>query len=199
MKKDNYQEINSPFYIVWRNMKQRCRGVGVTKNAIKNYHDKGITYDPKWESFKNFYKDMINGYKRGLQIDRRDNNQGYCKENCRWVQPVKNVRNRSNTLKLTINNITRPLAEWCEIRNVSYQRALKRMRGYEIEDPEAILFPGYLNTYYAITSIKPCVECGMEGGTKRPNGLPRRSKEGLCNTCYNRKRRRENKKNGEKE
>lgn len=63
------------------------------------------------------------------------------------------------------------------------------MTYYKIKDPEAIFYNGHMQTYWAEKSIKPCVVCGTHGGTKRPNGLPRRSKDGLCNTCYHREMR----------
>ena len=35
-----------------------------------------------------------NGYKKGLEIDRKDNNSGYFPENCHIVTPQQNSRNR---------------------------------------------------------------------------------------------------------
>ena len=89
-------------YYVWSDMLRRA---GITKGASEkekhNYQDRRITVCSEWLVFENF-RDwaLSHGYKEGLQIDRIDNDKGYCPENCRWVTPKENVNNRRNTLRL---------------------------------------------------------------------------------------------------
>lgn len=89
-------------YYVWASMLKR---VGATKGADekskRNYQDRGITVCDEWLVFENF-RDwaLSHGYKEGLQIDRRDNEKGYCPENCRWVTPKENANNRRCTTRL---------------------------------------------------------------------------------------------------
>lgn len=72
-------------------MKTRCRNTKI-KDAHR-YSLRGITYDPSWENFENFYKDM--GDKpEGRSLDRIDNNKGYSKENCRWATPKEQRLNQ---------------------------------------------------------------------------------------------------------
>lgn len=71
----------SKVYNIWSNMRARC-------NNPKNvgyylYGGRGITYDPKWETFEGFWEDMEDGYEDSLSLDRIDNNKGYYKSNCR--------------------------------------------------------------------------------------------------------------------
>ena len=77
-------------------MIQRC-----TDEHASNYHNyggRGITVDPRWlESVENFFEDMGNPPSPHHTLDRRDNDKGYCKENCRWVtSQVQGNNKRTN-------------------------------------------------------------------------------------------------------
>lgn len=81
-------------YNIWAKMKSRCLN---EKDA--RYHDyggRGITVCDEWiNSFVSFRSwAMSHGYDDKLQIDRIDNDGGYCPENCRWVTPYENVHNQ---------------------------------------------------------------------------------------------------------
>ena len=99
-------------YHIWASMLQRA---GVRKGADEKkkhlYQDRGITICDEWLVFDNF-RDwaLSHGYKEDLQIDRRDNDKGYCPENCRWVTCKENNNNRRNTLRLEDGT---PLAVFC--------------------------------------------------------------------------------------
>lgn len=99
-------------YYVWTAMLQRA---GVYKGASEkvkcNYQDRGIDVCDEWLVFENF-RDwaLTHGYKEGLQIDRRDNDKGYCPENCRWVSSRENTNNRRSTIRLEDGT---PLAMFC--------------------------------------------------------------------------------------
>lgn len=90
LNKTNYPLL----YKAWDNMKQRTR-----KHKI--YMDKNIKYCEKWETFKGFTDDMLDGFKDGLTLDRKNNDLGYSKDNCRWT--TKEVQSR-NTRILQSNN-----------------------------------------------------------------------------------------------
>jgi len=85
---------NHPLYHVFTSMKARCYN---TKR--ERYHDwggRGIKICDEWlNDFQSFYDWSINNnYKKGLQIDRIDNDGNYCPENCRYVTPKVNSQNR---------------------------------------------------------------------------------------------------------
>ena len=82
---------HTPIYRIWHCMVERC-----TKTYNKDYSyygGRGITVDDDWLSFQNFYRDM-GERPEGKQLDRRDNNLGYSKNNCHWITPKENCANR---------------------------------------------------------------------------------------------------------
>jgi hypothetical protein len=90
--KEEYNKIS----IVYRNMKTRC--TNENSKDYKNYGGRGITICSEWETKENFIKWAINnGYRKGLQIDREDNNGNYNPDNCRWVIKLVNGRNTRQT------------------------------------------------------------------------------------------------------
>jgi len=85
-----------PAYAVWRSMIDRCRLP--THQAWKNYGARGIRVCERWQqSFENFWDDMGATYRRGLDLDRENNDLGYDPLNCRWVTRVRNSNNRRST------------------------------------------------------------------------------------------------------
>lgn len=90
-----------PAYAVWRSMNDRCRLP--THQAWRNYGAREITVYPEWQnSFESFWEDMGAEYQSGLTLERRQNNLGYCKENCYWATSRAQGNNkRSNTWIMT--------------------------------------------------------------------------------------------------
>lgn len=105
-------------YGVWSTMKHRCEDE--KREKYKNYGGRGIKICSAWQNPHAFIKwSLANGYRSGLQIDRIDNNGDYSPQNCRWVTPKENSRNRRNTVLLSVNGETKSVAEWCESIKIS--------------------------------------------------------------------------------
>jgi hypothetical protein len=87
-----------PLYDVWRGMIKRCQNENRIK--YKNYGGRGILVCEEWQkSFRVFRGWAINnGYKKGLQIDRRDNNGNYEPKNCQFVTHAVNNSNKRNNV-----------------------------------------------------------------------------------------------------
>lgn len=83
-----------PLYGTWCGMKGRCSNAN--KKEYKHYGGRGINVCKKWEKdFMQFYEWAIaNGWEKGLEIDRKNNNRGYCPSNCRFVTRSQNCRNK---------------------------------------------------------------------------------------------------------
>lgn len=95
-------ETRRGMYNSWQNMKQRCLNPNHPK--YHRYGGRGIDICKEWHTIEGFTEWAINsGYKKGLTIDRIDNDGIYEPDNCRWVTHAKNSRNKSTT-KLTIKD-----------------------------------------------------------------------------------------------
>lgn len=81
----------SPAYRTWDSMIQRCNNPGSTQ--YYKYGARGVTVCEEWGNFINFYRDM-GDRPEGHTIDRKDNDLGYFKENCRWATPVEQAQNK---------------------------------------------------------------------------------------------------------
>ena len=82
----------SPTYRSWQKMKDRCSNPN--NNRYARYGGRGITYDPKWETFEGFLEDMGEKPSKDYSIDRIDNNGNYCKDNCQWITKSDNLKKR---------------------------------------------------------------------------------------------------------
>lgn len=92
-------KCNTDLYYVWHNMKVRC----YNKNNYhyKWYGSRGISVCDDWrQDFQSFYKWAIAAnWKKGLTIDRIDNNGNYEPSNCRFVTQKENVNNAREITK----------------------------------------------------------------------------------------------------
>ena len=100
-------------YGSWYSMKQRCKNPN--NHSYKDYGGRGITYPEKWETFEGFREDMEPTYKKGLFMDRINNDDGYSKENCRWATRKVNNRNKRRHIWVNYQNRKMTLAEYAEL------------------------------------------------------------------------------------
>jgi hypothetical protein len=89
--------INHPLYKVWVSMKARC--YNPNSKPFYRYGGRGIKVCDDWKNnFVSFYDFCIQkGWKKGLQIDRIDNDGNYEPDNCRFVTSAENNQNQSTT------------------------------------------------------------------------------------------------------
>ena len=82
-------------YTVLQSMKKRC--YNTNHRSYGRYGGRGIYIYNEWLDNENIFYEWChsNGFKRGLQIDRRDNDGSYTPENCRFVTRAENIRNSS--------------------------------------------------------------------------------------------------------
>jgi hypothetical protein len=61
------------------------------------------------------------------QLDRKNNDKGYSKRNCRWVLPTVQSRNRSSNLVIRAFGRRMTLIEWCEYSGLEKQTLRRRI------------------------------------------------------------------------
>jgi hypothetical protein len=74
-------------------MRARCRDLNHPRYA--GWGGRGISVDPRWDSFPQFLADM-GPRPEGTSLDRIDNNSGYSAANCRWATPFEQAANKRN-------------------------------------------------------------------------------------------------------
>lgn len=102
-----------PWYPTYVCMMMRCgHREGASECELRLYRDRGIAVCELWRNSPRAFGDWLiaHGWRKGLQIDRIDNNLGYCPENCRVVTPKENSNNKRNTVRLDDGT---PLAMFC--------------------------------------------------------------------------------------
>ena len=137
----------TPEHRTWSDMKLRC-----TNKNYKNYQyygGRGITVCERWiNSFENFLTDM--GHRpQGCSIDRIDNNGNYEPSNCRWATRQEQQRNKRNSLFLTINGITKSVAEWSEHQGATIQKNIRNRMTLGWSAEEAVFGKGSSGTVAA--------------------------------------------------
>lgn len=89
---DGYPARRHPSYNTWVSMKARCTDPDLP--GYKNYGGRGITYDPRWEHFAEFVRDMGVRPSKEHSIERLDNDGNYEKSNCVWATRSVQAKNR---------------------------------------------------------------------------------------------------------
>ncbi len=87
-------------YTSWVAMKERC--FNPNNKRYKDYGGRGITVCPRWLKFENFFEDM-GDRPQGKTLDRKNNDKGYCKSNCRYATPTEQNNNKRNNLNAKIH------------------------------------------------------------------------------------------------
>ncbi len=163
----------TPAYKSWQSMLARVRG----RIHPQYYADKGIGVVSEWLSFAGFYAAM-GERPAGTSLDRIDNSRGYEPGNCRWATQTEQVRNRSNTTRVTLDGVSRTLPEWSAMTGLTVSALRTRLnKGW---GAEAVLYPHHLHTLKGknsadrVNMLDSKVRSGLkrEGQIRSMTGVP---------------------------
>ncbi|KKN98994.1 hypothetical protein LCGC14_0142390 [marine sediment metagenome] len=128
---------SSKTYMIWAAIIQRC--TNPSNGNYLYYGGRGITVCKRWRKFENFLKDMGEAPK-GLQIDRINNDKGYCKSNCRWATRKEQARNTRTNHLITCFGKTQCITAWAEEIGIHVNTIYWRLNhGWSIE--KALMTP----------------------------------------------------------
>ena len=128
----------SKIYMIYNEIVARC--TRPTHASYGSYGGRGITCCDRWLTgdgaiggFECFNVDM-GPRPPGTSVDRKDNNSGYCPENCRWATTIEQASNKRNLPKYEFGGKTLGLSEWARELGVTRGMLKSRIRyGWSIE------------------------------------------------------------------
>jgi len=115
-------------YSAWRMMLDRCQNPRNKRYA--DYGGRGITVCARWQSFAAFIVDV--GLRPDVKhsLERKNNNAGYYKSNCKWATKQEQNDNRRDTI--LVNG--EPLSYWVRVTGLKRSTLDRRLRaGWPIE------------------------------------------------------------------
>jgi hypothetical protein len=107
-------------------MLQRC--TNPRNKQYHNYGGRGIKVCDRWLDFSKFYEDVKDLYDPLLQMDRKDNELGYCLDNVRWISAKENMRNTRLSTFITFEGVTKPFQEWVEKTGINGDTLTHRIK-----------------------------------------------------------------------
>lgn len=123
-----------PTYNSWKSLRSRCTNPNINRDTYLK-----ISYDPSWDSYTQFLADM-GERPAGTSIERKNNSQGYNKENCYWATPQQQCNNRSSNTVIEYKGKKQTISEWCRELGLNRGTVSGRVARYGY-NPELLFAP----------------------------------------------------------
>lgn len=128
----------SPEYVAYHAAKARC--TNIHRPDYHRYGGRGIEF--LFTSLGQFLLTVGRRPSAQHSLDRYpDQNGHYQPGNVRWATPTEQSRNRRSNRLLTVDGVTKSLAEWAELQNVPQMRIEARIRLLNYCDTCAVTLP----------------------------------------------------------
>lgn len=121
-------------YKIWNGIVARCHNQNLA--CFSRYGGRGITICDEWRNdFSAFLRDMGPRPSKFHSIDRRNNSQGYCKDNCYWATATEQSRNTRRNRRITAFGETKTMAEWSHQFGIPQSTLRRRLtNGWRADD-----------------------------------------------------------------
>jgi hypothetical protein len=119
----------TPTYSVWTSMIKRC--TNPKTRSFDRYGGRGIKVCERWKKFENFLADMGERPKKGLSLDRINNDGHYEPGNCRWATLKEQARTSCRVLEFAGQSKT--VAEWAVEFGISSSALSHRFARHGVE------------------------------------------------------------------
>lgn len=117
---------------LWKDMLTRARNT--RRPSAGRYSLRGIGVCKRWEKYENFIADMGRRPSPEHSLDRKNNDRGYSKANCRWATRSQQARNTSRNVLTTWKGETHCSVDWAEIFGVSRSAFAYRLKNWKKKD-----------------------------------------------------------------
>lgn len=122
-------------YSIWHGIITRC--YLATHPNYQNYGARGITMCKEWRESPDVFVQwaISTGYKKGMSIERKDNEKGYSPDNCCWIPRGDQNYNKRNTHWVIWEGKKISLAKLIKEKGLSFGMVGKRLeRGWSVSD-----------------------------------------------------------------
>lgn len=134
----------SPEYRAYYAMKNRC--LNPRQKRFKDYAGRGIVICSRWldgadgiSGFECFLADMGPKPSVNHSVDRRENNDGYSPDNCRWATRREQSRNTRTTVHINACGMTMTLPDAAEYFGRASAATIRRRLALGWDQEDAVL------------------------------------------------------------
>lgn len=140
-KRRNGDQSKTGSYLhhIFLKMHDRCKNPD--GSHWDSYGGRGISVCERWTDWELFKEDMMEGYIKGLSIERIDVNGNYSPENCKWIPKEDQGLNKRDTVRITVDGETVGLTEYC--RQIGFSESTAYARYRKVGDDYFAIFKEY--------------------------------------------------------